>query len=132
MVSRPVFRRRVLCRDGDEDYTLGSPEPVTLLLPGEVTDHPGDRVHRVDPFRPFLFADLAETALELGPGEAELVDEGIGHGGLALQVGAIGFPPSRISTSSTEVACFPTDPVQGFATLGGVRWKIGRPFGIEV
>ena len=49
------------------------------LVPGEVADHPRDRVHRLEaPLRVGL-GQAAQPADPLGPGEPQLVDARMGH-----------------------------------------------------
>src|SRR5215207_2522196 len=54
-------------------------EPVALFVVGEVADHPAQAIHRFKPATGLLFANAGKGAAKLGAGEAQLVDERVGH-----------------------------------------------------
>src|SRR5215216_3005762 len=54
-------------------------EPVALFVIGEVADHPAQAIHRFKPATGLLFANAGKGAAKFGSGEAQLVDERVGH-----------------------------------------------------
>src|SRR5438876_10038339 len=64
---------------GHHGLTLGALEPVELLLPCEVADHPRDRIDRAKPPGGFLGGDGLEAAEPFTPGEPELCHQRMYH-----------------------------------------------------
>src|SRR3989475_258994 len=64
---------------GHHGLTLGAPEPVELLLPCEVADHPRGRVYPAQPPGGFLGGDGLEPAEPFTPGEPELCHQRMDH-----------------------------------------------------
>ena len=67
-------------RIGLDLEALPAHEPDQSLVPGEVADHPRDRVHRQEALAGVLVAQSGEPALPFGAGEPELVGAWMGHG----------------------------------------------------
>src|SRR5262249_3242070 len=64
---------------GRDGRALRALEPVELLLPGEVADHPGDRVDRPEPPGRLLGRHRPEPADPLAAGEPELGHQRMRH-----------------------------------------------------
>ena len=54
-------------------------EPVPLFLVGKVADNPAEAVHGPKASLSLLPGDAIERAYEFGAGEAEVINERVGH-----------------------------------------------------
>src|SRR5206468_3570663 len=64
---------------GNDGHALGPLQPVELLLPCQVADHPRDRVDGAEPARRLLGRDVLEAADPFAAREPQLRDEGVWH-----------------------------------------------------
>ena len=64
---------------GLDPKVLRALQPDQTLVPGQVTDHPGDGVHRFQPAMGVLGGQTVQAAAPLGSGEAQLFDSRVGH-----------------------------------------------------
>jgi len=77
-------RGRRAVGDGIKDRldreAVAADRPDQALVPGQVPDHPRDRVHRPKPLERIRRGNALQATLEFGAGETELVDAGMRHG----------------------------------------------------
>ena len=65
---------------GEKNLSQPEAEEISLFLPCQVPDVPADAVHRKEAFAGVFVCDAFYPAHEFAAGEAELVDERVGHG----------------------------------------------------
>ena len=88
--STPAGRSRPR-RGSARPQALAALHPHQSLVPGEVADHPGDRVHRLEPAMRVARRQAAQATHPLGAGESELVDARMGHAGQRTSDAPPGF-----------------------------------------
>src|SRR5215470_7089035 len=76
--GRPT-RRKLLVDLGQEDLVLPAPQPVALLLPGEMADVPTDAVHGADAAARVGVAKTFKRALPFAARKAQLYHEWVRH-----------------------------------------------------
>ena len=99
-------------RPGSIGQALAADRPDQPLVPGEVPDHPRDRVHRLQATERVLGGHPSQTPLEFGPGEAELVDAWMRHGGRTSEaprpIRAYHRAPTHGEPCEPRMTCHPT------------------------